>query len=133
MLDPSPSEECLKHHPKKMQELLHLSPQSLPITFTRLKIPRCSSIKGSSVVAYDASTVDYSAVTSIFPAEACETIGGEACDVEIYPEVKLKSVATSITSTTTEQIDKQVFLEEACDDLVGEFCDPVIGCLKDVS
>lgn len=27
---------------------------------------------------------------SVFPAEACETIGGEACDVEMYPEVKLK-------------------------------------------
>lgn len=44
-------------------------------------------------------------VPRVFPAEACETIGGEACDVEMYPEVKLKSVAKSTTSTTTEQID----------------------------
>ncbi|KAF2307409.1 hypothetical protein GH714_026952 [Hevea brasiliensis] len=128
-----------------MQALLPLSPPPLPIasttktlalqwrTFPRLKIPRCSPIKGSSVVGHDASTVDYSSVTSVFPAEACETIGGEACDVEMYPEVKLKSIATSTTSTTTEQIDteyldynspKTVFLEEACDDLGGEFCDP---------
>ncbi|KAJ8547763.1 hypothetical protein K7X08_011349 [Anisodus acutangulus] len=37
----------------------------------------------------------------VFPAEACETIGGEACDVEI----------------------KTVFLGEACDALGGEFCE----------
>lgn len=30
-------------------------------------------------------------IYSVFPAEACETIGGTACDVEMFPEVKLQS------------------------------------------
>lgn len=75
-VDPSPSDVCLKHHLQKMQALLHLSPPPLPVTtpakplvlqrrtFPRLNIPRCSPIKGSSVVADDASTVDYSSMTS---------------------------------------------------------------------
>nr|BAG15859.1 CCR protein [Bruguiera gymnorhiza] len=49
---------------------------------------RCSAIKATSV-AYDTSTVDYSSLTSVFPAEACETVGGEACLADAYPEVKL--------------------------------------------
>lgn len=27
----------------------------------------------------------------VFPAEACETVGGEACLADIYPEVKLQT------------------------------------------
>ncbi|KAJ6712940.1 LIGHT-REGULATED PROTEIN-LIKE [Salix purpurea] len=95
--------------------------------------PNVPPIKASAPVANDTSTVDYSSVTSVFPAEACETVGGEACDVEMYPEVKLKPDARSTTPSTSEQIDREyveynsaktVFLDEACDDLGGEFCDP---------
>ncbi|KAG6781352.1 hypothetical protein POTOM_014249 [Populus tomentosa] len=72
-------------------------------------------------------------LSSVFPAEACETIGGEACDVEMYPEVKLKPDARNTPRSTSEQIDREyleynspktMFQEEACDDLGGEFCDP---------
>ncbi|KAK4377031.1 hypothetical protein RND71_003327 [Anisodus tanguticus] len=92
----------------------------------------CPLIKATTV-ASDTYTVDYSSMTSVFPAEACETIGGEACDVEMYPESKLKSAPTSNRRTTaSESVDrdylaynepKTVFLGEACDDLGGEFCE----------
>ena len=45
---------------------------------------------------------------SVFPAEACETIGGEACDVEMYPEVKPKPEAQgNKDKTASEQIDRE--------------------------
>ncbi|WCJ26736.1 Light-regulated protein 1 chloroplastic [Euphorbia peplus] len=103
-------------------------------SLTRLQTPRVSLFKAKSEDTYDASAVDYSSVTSVFPAEACETTGGEACEVEMYPETKLKTEPkTTKPTTTTEQIDREyleysssktVFLEEACDDLGGEFCEP---------
>lgn len=72
-------------------------------------------------------------MTSVFPAEACETIGGEACDVEMYPEAKIKPEAPSSKNrATSEQTEREyleynspktVFLDEACDDLGGEFCE----------
>ncbi|XP_055813895.1 light-regulated protein, chloroplastic [Solanum dulcamara] len=102
---------------------------------THLKITHttCPPIKATTL---DTSTVDYSSMTSsVFPAEACETIGGEACDVEMYPETKPKSaVPPTATSNTasSESVDREylvynepktVFLAEACDDLGGEFCE----------
>ncbi|XP_022991991.1 light-regulated protein, chloroplastic-like [Cucurbita maxima] len=86
----------------------------------------------ASAVGQDPSTVDYSSVSSVFPAEACETVGGEACDVEMYPEVKLKPEAKK-GGSVSEAVDREylqydspktVFPAEACDDLGGEFCDP---------
>lgn len=84
-------------------------------------------------LADEVSTVDYSSLTSVFPAEACETIGGDACDVEMYPEAKLPLQATK-PNTAQETLERQyidyssdlktVFIEEACDDLGGEFCAP---------
>ncbi|KAJ6800968.1 light-regulated protein-like [Iris pallida] len=82
-----------------------------------------------------ASTVDYSSsLTSVFPAEACETIGGEACNVEMYPEAKLEASANrGEASVGSEEVEREyleydqsktVFPGEACDDLGGEFCDP---------
>ncbi|XP_010249211.1 PREDICTED: light-regulated protein [Nelumbo nucifera] len=96
-------------------------------------VSRCPPIKATAV-AYEVSTVDYSSMTSVFPAEACETIGGEACDVEMYPEVKLKPEARSgAARIISELIDREyleyndnaktVFPGEACDDLGGEFCE----------
>ncbi|XP_057949790.1 light-regulated protein, chloroplastic [Malania oleifera] len=89
----------------------------------------------AAAAASETSTVDYgSMASSVFPAEACETIGGEACDVEMYPEVKLKPEANTDTAkAASELIDrdyfeydgpKTVFPAEACDDLGGEFCQP---------
>ncbi|KAJ0430966.1 putative light regulated Lir1 [Helianthus annuus] len=77
--------------------------------------------------------------SSVFPAEACEILGGVACDVETFPETKPKEantasskqkVTTTINSQTLDreylQYDspKTVFIAEACDDLGGEFCEP---------
>ncbi|XP_050224015.1 light-regulated protein, chloroplastic [Mercurialis annua] len=132
-----------------MQATLHLAPRpfytvpaaKMSTTLPRrciqkLKTSRCSPIRATAPVANDnSSTVDYSSMTSsVFPAEACETIGGEVCDVEMYPEAKLKPEAKSTTvNSATEQIDREyleydgpktVFLDEACDDLGGEFCEP---------
>lgn len=44
----------------------------------------------------------------VFPAEACEVVGGEACDAEIYPEVKLKPEAGSRPAgSATEGVDRE--------------------------
>ncbi|XWS68746.1 hypothetical protein CRYUN_Cryun04dG0118200 [Craigia yunnanensis] len=44
----------------------------------KMKTPRCSPLKATPV-AQENSTVDYSSMAFVFPAEACETIGGETC------------------------------------------------------
>ncbi|KAK1365581.1 light-regulated protein-like [Heracleum sosnowskyi] len=104
--------------------------------YNRLKMPSASVSASpqdnTSIVDYNTSTSVY---ISVFPAEACETIGGEACDVEMYPEAKLtpdlKSSQPQIVSeemVDREYLDyntpKTVFPGEACDDLGGEFCEP---------
>ncbi|KAL4364290.1 hypothetical protein GQ457_04G033760 [Hibiscus cannabinus] len=90
------------------------------------------SIKATASATYDVSVVDYSSMFSVFPAEACEIIGGDACRADIYPEVRLQPEArTNSPRTATESIDREyleyndaktVFCAEACDDLGGEFC-----------
>ncbi|XWS63485.1 hypothetical protein CRYUN_Cryun06bG0101800 [Craigia yunnanensis] len=128
-----------------MQAALSFTPSALSIvtptktlalpwrSMLKMQTHRCSPIKATPV-EHDNSTVEYSSMASVFPAEACETIGGEACDVEMYPEVKLKPEAKSNKDmTASEKIDREyleynspktVFLGEACDDLGGEFCEP---------
>ncbi|KAK4597479.1 hypothetical protein RGQ29_015133 [Quercus rubra] len=91
--------------------------------------PRCTSIRTTG----DPSAVDYSSITFVFPAEACETVGGEACDAEMYAEVKIKpETRSNRTRTSSEAVErdyfkynepKTVFPAEACDDLGGEFCE----------
>ncbi|XP_015086528.1 light-regulated protein, chloroplastic [Solanum pennellii] len=103
-----------------------LTTSPLRCVSTHLKI---TQIKATPI---DTSTVDYSSMnSSVFPAEACETIGGETCDVEMYPETKPKSTASS-KNLSMESVDREylaynepktVFLSEACDDLGGEFCE----------
>lgn len=45
---------------------------------------------------------------SVFPAEACEVVGGEACDAEMYPEVKLKAEAGNPPArSATEGVDRE--------------------------
>uniref|UniRef100_A0A5B7C9Q8 Putative light-regulated protein n=1 Tax=Davidia involucrata TaxID=16924 RepID=A0A5B7C9Q8_DAVIN len=128
-----------------MQAVLYIiPPSSIPLvaptktlpsapwkTIPRLQISH--SIKVTAT-PYDTSAVDYSSTASVFPAEACDTIGGEACDAEMYPEVKLDQEPKSNTpKTASEMVDREyleydspktVFPAEACDDLGGEFCDP---------
>ncbi|KAE8665694.1 Light-regulated protein [Hibiscus syriacus] len=126
-----------------MQAALSIAPPLVPTTLPPSKAlsPRlgCSvysrgrrlSIKAVATT-YDTSVVDYSSMFSVFPAEACETIGGDACRADIYPEVRLQPEArTDSPRTATESVDREyleyndaktVFCAEACDDLGGEFC-----------
>ncbi|KAG1370205.1 putative Light-regulated protein, chloroplastic [Cocos nucifera] len=69
----------------------------------------------------------------VFPMEACDIIGGEACNAKMFPEAKLAmSSSGSKSRAALEEIDrdyieynepKTVFPGEACDDLGGEFCE----------
>ncbi|CAO2829685.1 unnamed protein product [Amaranthus hypochondriacus] len=92
--------------------------------------PRTSSIKATSSVAFN-----YNSPFSVFPAEACEIVGGDACAAVMYPEVKLD--ASKMMSGNNQKVSEQVEREyfdyntdpksvlrgEACDDLGGEFCE----------
>lgn len=51
----------------------------------------------------------YICVSSVFPAEACETIGGEACDVEMFPEVKPAAPDSNITRARvgSEEVERE--------------------------
>ncbi|KAL8230123.1 hypothetical protein R6Q57_015023 [Mikania cordata] len=135
----------IKH---KMQAFIYL-PSSLPFLSTktsntlfpakhqRVKISS-TSISMKAGASSDATEVDYSSMdSSVFPAEACDTLGGVACDVEMFPETKLKQEPNpdpKVTSgSPTDTIDREylqydnpktVFIAEACDDLGGEFCEP---------
>lgn len=133
-----------------MQAALVFVPASLPFVAPTKKLvsPPLRPLSSSQIslikpikatldsVPNETSEVDYNSMaTSVFPAEACETIGGAACDVEMYPEVKLKAEVNKKTpeSSTTEKVEREyldynssktVFPGEACDDLGGEFCEP---------
>jgi hypothetical protein len=45
----------------------------------------------------------------VFPAEACETVGGEACSADMYPEVKLQPEAKKDTpkAASSENTDRE--------------------------
>ncbi|KAI8021834.1 hypothetical protein LOK49_LG03G00029 [Camellia lanceoleosa] len=132
-----------------MQATLYFAPSSIPrlipssnTTASPLSwrsIPQLQTTQQCPLVKLtatpnDTSTVDYSSMNSVFPAEACETVGGEACDAEMYPEVKLNPEAKNNKSRAApETVDREyleynnpktVFPGEACDDLGGEFCEP---------
>ncbi|CDP18975.1 unnamed protein product [Coffea canephora] len=129
-----------------MQAALSLAPPILPLQTParcfRSQSKSIPAIQTSSLfarmkaaaVANDTSTVDYSSTTSVFPAEACETLGGDACDVEMYPEAKLNPGLTDKRpQTASEQVEREyleynspktVFEGDACDELGGEFCQP---------
>lgn len=49
--------------------------------------------------------------SSVFPAEACETIGGEACVAEMYPEVKLKPEARSNNAQIAAESIEREYIE----------------------
>ncbi|KAL3599363.1 hypothetical protein D5086_007281 [Populus alba] len=68
---------------------------------SRLRTPKCPRSKQ----VHQWQTTPQQLITAPFPPEACETIGGEACDVEMYPEVKLKPEARNTPRSTSEQID----------------------------
>ncbi|XP_020219879.1 light-regulated protein, chloroplastic [Cajanus cajan] len=100
---------------------------------TKLKVPHRLSPMKVATVEYDTSTVDYNTAFSVFPAEACETVGGEACLAEMYPEARLQPQAKNeAPRAATENVEREyleyndpktVFRAEACDDLGGIFCE----------
>ncbi|KAL7145848.1 hypothetical protein ABFS83_06G001500 [Erythranthe nasuta] len=101
--------------------------QLLPASIS--KTCRFASIRSN------AQSVNYSSPISVFPAEACETVGGEACLADIGPEVKLEPAQTNTPKkTASEPIDREyldytqdsrtVLLGEACEVLGGDFCEP---------
>ncbi|KAG8053713.1 hypothetical protein GUJ93_ZPchr0001g31183 [Zizania palustris] len=88
----------------------------------------------AAAAAVEAAEVDYSSNISVFPMEACDLIGGEACQVQMYPEAKLPASSSSSCSSSraAEDVERDymaydeprtVFPGEACDDLGGEFCE----------
>ncbi|WVZ71869.1 hypothetical protein U9M48_020401 [Paspalum notatum var. saurae] len=85
----------------------------------------------AAIVASEPAEVDYSSSSSVFPMEACELLGGDACSGQMYPEAKLAPAAAAAASTKEEvereylsyDEPKTVFPGEACDDLGGEFCE----------
>ncbi|CAJ2672301.1 unnamed protein product [Trifolium pratense] len=119
---------------KSVSHLTTSFPTKLIASPSRGSPPRYTAIK----VAKDnsePSTVNYNSAFSVFPAEACETVGGDACLADMYPEVKLqpeakKDTPKAATSENTEREyleysdPKTVFQAEACDDLGGTFCEP---------
>ncbi|KAJ9709998.1 hypothetical protein PVL29_001462 [Vitis rotundifolia] len=129
-----------------MQAALCFPPSTLPLLtptkpfsspknpISKLQTSLFRPLRATSKLQETPSTVDYSSTTSVFPAEACEVVGGEACDAEMYPEVKLKAEdGNPPARSATEGVDREyleynspktVFPGEACDDLGGEFCEP---------
>ncbi|XP_074275165.1 light-regulated protein, chloroplastic [Silene latifolia] len=105
------------------------SPHKQPF-FTTTHASPLKAVSGS----FEPLSVNYNSPTSVFPAEACETVGGDACSANMYPEVKLsKSEEKGNKKVTIEQVDrdyfdynsqsKSVLMGEACDDLGGQFCE----------
>ncbi|CAL4950867.1 unnamed protein product [Urochloa decumbens] len=99
-----------------------------------VRFPRRSvRAAGAAMVAAEPAAVDYSSNFSVFPMEACDLVGGDACTVQMYPEVKLAaSAAADAAVRRQEEVErdylsydepKTVFPGEACDDLGGEFCE----------
>ncbi|CAL9136966.1 unnamed protein product [Musa acuminata var. zebrina] len=110
----------------------------LPVRSPKASFPTSSKPHSSllkpravAVTSSETSTIDYSSSISVFPMEACEILGGEACNARMFPEAKLAAAAGSGGRPASEEIDrdyleyndpKTVFPGEACDDLGGEFC-----------
>nr|ACG41909.1 light-induced protein 1-like [Zea mays] len=89
------------------------------------------SVRAAAVVAAEAAEIDYNSSFSVFPMEACDLLGGDACSAQMYPETKLASAAAA-ASRRVEEVERDylsydeprtVFPGEACDDLGGEFCE----------
>ena len=129
-----------------MQAALCIAPTVLPLTpckvFSQQAISqpklgssltsRCPPLKATAATYDTSSTFDYSSAFSVFPAEACETIGGDACLAEMYPEARLQPEARNERARASEAIEREyfeynesktVFKAEACDDLGGIFCE----------
>ncbi|KAJ3683261.1 hypothetical protein LUZ60_013488 [Juncus effusus] len=83
--------------------------------------------------AAEQPVVSYDSPISVFPGEACDLIGGEACNVQMFHETKLAAdQSRNAAKNSVEEFEREylqydepktVFPGEACDDLGGEFCE----------
>ncbi|CAI9095590.1 OLC1v1031577C1 [Oldenlandia corymbosa var. corymbosa] len=89
----------------KLPTNLPLAPK--PATLSAAAGFRSSSSLKTSAAAATAvyETVDYNSTYSVFPAEACETLGGDACLADIFPEVKLQPQGKS-TIRNSELVER---------------------------
>ncbi|KAJ4757407.1 Light-induced protein 1-like [Rhynchospora pubera] len=105
----------------------NLAPRSVAKINRKLISPKAVAITAEpSVISYDSPI-------SVFPMEACDLIGGDACDVRMFRETKLEANASrSEARVAREEVDRDyleyneprtVFPGEACDNLGGEFCE----------
>ncbi|XP_048135120.1 light-regulated protein 1, chloroplastic-like [Rhodamnia argentea] len=126
-----------------MRAALFLAPALLPVTPSKnlsnpLALPSKPSSSVSSRVSpakaswapYKAATVDSSPTILVSPAEASETIVGEACLADTYPKginaamQATKAVEREYPEYTVQKCkpaNMSVFPEEVCDDLGGMF------------
>ncbi|XP_078169398.1 CCR-like protein [Carex rostrata] len=101
------------------------APRSVVKFNPKLVIPRA--------VTGEPSGVSYDSPISVFPMEACDLIGGDACDVHMFSETKLPADPIRADERApVEEVDREyleynepktVFPGEACDNLGGEFCE----------
>ncbi|KAL7604950.1 hypothetical protein Lser_V15G14521 [Lactuca serriola] len=81
-------------------------------TLTKCQLCQTSSSLSNSIKAAPSgnnSQFDYSSMaSSVFPAEACETLAGDACDVEMFPETEIKQQPNpKLDPPTSEQVDRE--------------------------
>ncbi|TKW12917.1 hypothetical protein SEVIR_5G066700v4 [Setaria viridis] len=103
------------------------------VAAVRIVLRRSFRAAAVAVSAAEPAEVDYSSSSSVFPMEACELFGGDACSGQMYPEARLAASAAADAATRRqEEVErdyvsydepKTVFPGEACDDLGGEFCE----------
>ena len=43
---------------------------------------------------------------SVFPMEACELLGGDACSAQMYPEAKLAGAAEAAAGRREEEVER---------------------------
>lgn len=58
---------------------------------------------------YQFVTCSFKPVFSVFPAEACETIGGDACLAEMYPDIRLQPEARNERARALEATEREYF------------------------
>ncbi|KAL8544294.1 hypothetical protein ACS0TY_004725 [Phlomoides rotata] len=115
-----------------MQSSLTTLSSPLFITTPPKYVPAALTASRFASIRSNSQSVNYNSAVSVFPAEACETVGGDACMAEMRPEVKLKPESAERKAASEpverEYLDytdsKTVLLGEACDVLGGEFCEP---------
>ncbi|KZV14435.1 Light-regulated protein precursor [Dorcoceras hygrometricum] len=76
------------------------------LTIPRVHAPNPKPTRFASIKPMKSLEVDYSSPVSVFPAEACETIGGDACAADTCPEVKPEATNTR-NNIGREAVDRE--------------------------